>query len=166
MFLILNSIVASLDGLIIGIGLKLAHTKLSKTNILTISIGNIVIYTFFLTLYYYFKLTFMTKLISSCLYLFLAWRSYKEKENNTYTEKLSFLECILLTITHSLDGTLISLNFVYNYQLIYIISIFSFSSIILLLLGYYFAKLIKITKKSNYISACLFLLLAFTNQFF
>lgn len=166
MFLILNSIVASLDGLIIGIGLKLAKTKLTKRNIVTILFGNIFIYTLFLTLYYYFHLTFMTKTISTILYLLLACLSFKDDKNKTYANKLTFLECTLLALTHSLDGTLVSLNFVYNYKLIHIISIFSFSSITLLLIGYYFASIIKHTEKSGTISALLFLLLAIFNQFF
>ena len=78
MFLLINSIVASLDGLIIGIGLRLSNVKVNKTNILTILIGNFLIYTLFLTLYYSFQFTFMTKTISTILYLFLAYRSLIE----------------------------------------------------------------------------------------
>lgn len=166
MFLLLNAIVASLDGLIIGIGLQLAKVKLNKSNILTIFIGNFLIYTLFLTLYYYLGLSFMTKTISTILYLILAWRSLKEDENKKYSEKLKFLECIFLTISHSLDGTLVSLNFVYTEPIFKIVSYFSIASILILLIGYYFASLFQNIKKSNYISATLFLLLAICNQFF
>ena len=166
MFLFLNSIVASLDGLIIGISLQLAKVKITKTNVLTIAIGNILIYTFFLTLYYYFQFTFMTKTLATILYLFLAWRSYKEQEHKNYKEKLSFIETILLTLSHSLDGTLISLNFVYAEPIIKIVISFSLTSLLILLIGYYFTKIFKNVKKSNYISAALFLLLALINQFF
>ncbi len=167
MFLLLNSIVASLDGLIIGIGLQLSKVKLSKTNILTIFLGNSLIYTFFLTIYYYFQFTFMTKTISTLLYLFLAYRSLKEKEEQRkYKKTLHFLECVLLTLSHSLDGTIISFNFVYTEPILKIVSYFSLASILILLIGYYFASIFKNNKKSNYISAILFLLLAIINQFF
>lgn len=165
MFLILNSIVASLDGLVIGIGLRLSNVVLDKKNLFTIFLGNILIYTFFLTLYYYFQLTFMTKFISTCLYLFLAWRSFKE-EHKVYDKNLSFFECVLLTLTHSLDGTLISLNFVYAYTIPLIVCIFSLSSILVLLFGYYGTCLFKNIKNSHFVSAILFLLLAIINQFF
>lgn len=166
MFLFLNSLIASLDGLVIGIGLHLSKVKISKTNILIISLGNILIYTFFLTLYYYFHLTFMTKTITTFLYLFLAWKALKEEKQKNYKEKLSLGECILLTFTHCLDGTLISLNFVYTEPIIKIVLYFSLSSILILLIGYYFAKILKDIKKSNRISAILFFLLAIINQFF
>lgn len=166
MFLLINSIVASLDGLIIGIGLRLSNVKVNKTNILTILIGNFLIYTLFLTLYYSFQFTFMTKTISTILYLFLAYRSLKEETKKEYQEKLKFWECILLTLSHSLDGTLISLNFVYTEPMIKIVTYFSLSSLLILLIGYYFASVFKNNKKSNYWSAFLFLLLAIINQFF
>lgn len=166
MFLLLNAFVASLDGLIIGIGLRFSKVKLTKTNILTILVGNAIIYTFFLTLYYYFHLTFMTKTISTFLYLFLAWRSFKEEKQKEYKETLPFWECMLLTLSHSLDGTLISLNFVYTEPIFKIVSYFSIASILILLLGYYFASLLSKTKKENKISTILFLLLAIINQFF
>ncbi len=165
MFLLLNSLVASLDGLLIGIGLRLAKSKLSTTNILSIFIGNMMIYTFFLLLYYYFKLSFMTKTISTILYLFLAWRALKEDEKANYQKKLTLLECCLLTLTHSLDGTIISLNFVYNYPLFEIIALFSFMSVAVLYIGYTFATLFSGIKKANILSALLFILLAIINQF-
>lgn len=165
MFLLLNALVASLDGLIIGIGLRLANISLTKKNILIILLCNIFIYTFFLILYYYFKLTFMTKTISTILYLFLAWRSFKEEEHSNYAEKLNTLECIILSFTHSLDGTILSLNFVYIYNLLIVVGIFSFMSIFILLIGYYFSTFFKNIKKSNYISSLLFILLAIINQF-
>ena len=165
MFLFLNALVASLDGLIIGISLRLENTKITKTNILTILIGNYVIYAFFLFLYYHFRLTFMTKNITTLLYLILAWNAYRNKDTmETKANILSLKECLLITLTHSLDGTVISLSFVYNYPLIHIVTVFSFASLIILLFGYYFANIIKV-KKENLISAILFLLLATINQF-
>lgn len=165
MFLILNSIAASLDGLIIGIGLKLAKVKISKTNTFIILIINILIYTFFIIIYKYFNLSFMTKTISTLLYLLLAWHSLKEEKENDYQKKLTISECIILATTHSLDGTIISLNFVYNYPSTYIIFIFSFMSIFILLIGYYFANIFENTKKSNCLSCLLFILLAILNYF-
>lgn len=165
MFLILNSIVASLDGLIIGVGLRLSHVSLSKKNIFILFWGSILIYSLFLFFYSVFHFSFMTKFISTCLYLFLAWRSFKE-EHKVYDKNLSFFECVLLTLTHSLDGTLISLNFVYVYTIPLIVCIFSLSSILVLLFGYYGTCLFKNIKNSHFISAILFLLLAIINQFF
>lgn len=166
MFLFLNSIAASLDGLIIGIGLRLSHIKLSKINMLTIWLGNFLIYALFLFLYYYFKLTFMTKTITTILYLFLAYHAWQNKETFHMKERtLSLLSCLILTLTHSLDGTIVSLSFVYQYHILHICCIFSGMSLLILLIGYYFAKIFKEQKKENYISTFLFLLLAFINQF-
>lgn len=165
MFLLLNSIVASFDGFIIGIGLRLSHIKLTKTNIGTIFIGNFLIYFCFLFLYKHFEFTFMTKTITTCLYLILAFRSLQEEKTFELKEKtLGFMSCLLLTLTHSLDGTIVSLNFVYNYPLIYIALLFSVMSITILLIGYFFAKHFKINKGS-YISALLFFTLGIINLF-
>ncbi len=165
MFLLLNAIVASLDGLIIGISLRLGGTKITKKNIITILIGNYMIYAFFLLLYYYFQFTFMTKNITTLLYLILAWNAYRNKNTLEFkTNTLSFRECLLITLTHSLDGTIVSLSFVYNYSVIHIVAIFSAISLLLLLCGYYFSKIVK-TKKENLISSILFLILAIINHF-
>lgn len=167
MFLFINSIVASLDGLIIGIGLRLSNQKLSKKNFFTILIGNILIYTFFLFFYKYFKCTFMTKNVTTILYLLLAWSAFHSNDSFSFHDKsLSFLNCLLLTVTHSLDGTLISLHFVYTYKLFLISFLFGCMSLLILLIGYYFAKPLQFNKKSKYISTFLFFLLAFINQFF
>lgn len=166
MFLLLNSIAASLDGLIIGIGLRLASIKLSKTNMLIIWLGNFLIYALFLFLYYFFKLTFMTKSITTILYLVLAFHAWRNNESFAVKEKtLGLFSCLLLTLTHSLDGTIVSLSFVYQYSILHICCIFSGMSLIILLIGYYFATLFKSKKKESYISASLFLLLALINQF-
>lgn len=167
MFLLFTSFVASLDGFLIGMGLRLANISLTKKNILTIFIGNLLIYSFFLILYSFFHLSFMTKLFSTILYLLFAWKTFREKEKeNSYQETLNFKECLLLTLTHSLDGTIVSLRFVYFYSLWKIIFIFSFSSLFLLLLGYFSARIFKNFKKGNYLATGLFLILAILNQFF
>lgn len=166
MFLILNAIAASLDGLIIGIGLRLAHIKLSKGNMFLIWIGNFLIYALFLFLYYFFKLTFMTKTITTILYLILAIHAWRNEENfHMKEEKLGLLSCLILTLTHSLDGTIVSLSFVYQYHILYICCIFSIMSLLVLLIGYYFASLFKNKKKESYINTFLFLILALINQF-
>lgn len=166
MFLLLNAIAASLDGLIIGIGLKLSHIKLTKTNKFIIFIGNFLVYLLFLTLYHYFKFTFMTKGVTTILYFFLAFQSYRNQESFQTNEKtLNFISCLLLTLTHSLDGTIISLRFVYEFNILYICFIFSSMSLFILLIGYYFAILFKNQKNENYLRTLLFLLLAFINQF-
>lgn len=167
MFLILNAIVASLDGIIIGLSLRLANIKIQKHNIIIIFIGNLLIYTLFLFLYKTLNLTFMTKNISTILYLFLAWHSFHEQETVSFKENsLKILDCIVVTITHSLDGTIISLNFAYQYHILYTSIIFSIVSLLFLLIGYYFAKLFKSKKKQNGYSAVLFILLAIINHFF
>ncbi len=81
MFLFFNALVASMDGLIIGINLKLSKIKLSKLNGFIMFITNCLIYTFVLLLYKYFHFTFMTKNISTILYLLLAYMAFKENEN-------------------------------------------------------------------------------------
>ncbi len=166
MFLILNSIVASLDGLIIGIGLRLSHIKLTKSNMFTIFIGNFFVYLFFPSLYYYFKFTFMTKTITTILFLILAIHSWCNQETYTIIKPtLGFLNCILVTLAHSLDGTIISLSFVYQYKILPICCLFSIMSLGILLVGYYFSSIFKNTKKENHMSAFLFLLLALINHF-
>lgn len=166
MFLLLNAIVASLDGLIIGIGLRMSYVQLSKKDMLIIFIGNLFIYTFFLTLYYFFKFTFMTQTLTTILYIILGLNSLRTEESYQFKQnKLSILNCLLITLTHSLDGTMVSLSFVYNYKILHIVLVFSVMSLSILLLGYFFAKIFN-TSKKNYISAFLFFLLAFLNQFF
>lgn len=166
LFLFLNAIVASLDGLIIGIGLRFSNIELSKKNIFIIFIENILIYTFFLFLYKYFHFTFMTKNITTLLYLFLAWNSFHNEDSIEIKEqKLNFITCSFITLTHSLDGTIVSLSFAYNYALLYICCIFSILSVLILLIGYYFAKQFKNCKKGNYLSTILFVILALINHF-
>lgn len=165
MFIFLNAIVASLDGLIIGIGLKLAKTKLTMKNKLLLLFINFIIYTTIITIYYVFQFQFMTTGITTILYLILAWNAYKSNEEEKYDQSLTMKKTILLAISHSLDGSIVSLNFVYNYNILFIIFLFSLASILLLLAGYYFANLFKNIKKSNYISALLFILLAILNLF-
>jgi len=165
MLLILNALVASLDGIIIGISLKISKTKLSYKNNLLFLFTNLFIYTLIIILYYYFKFTFMTTGVTTILYLILAWNAYKSNENKTFEKNLPFLNTITLAFTHSLDGSIVSLNFVYIYNIIYIIYLFTFISLIMLFVGYYFANIFKNIKKSNTICALLFILLAFLNFF-
>lgn len=165
MFLLLNAFIASIDGFIIGSSLRFSHIKLTKSNIIAFFFGNVLIYFFSLFLYYYFHLTFMTKNISTILYLLLAFHSLKEEETPEFSKKLTKVNFLLLILTHSLDGTIVSLNFVYNYSLYWITFIFSFFSIFLLLAGYYSSKKIKEIKNSHYLSFFLFLLLAILNYF-
>ncbi len=164
MFLLLNAFIASLDGFIIGSILRFSNIKLSKTNFLAIFLGNAIIYTIALFIYIKFNMTFMTKTISTLLYLFLAFHSLKEEES-TYKGKLTLKDYFLLTLSHSLDGTLVSLNFAYSYNRYYIVFIFSTFAVLLLLLGYSFLKKIKNSNKNKYISFSLFLLLAIINYF-
>ena len=166
MFLILNAIVASLDGLIIGIGLKLSKVKLTLKNNIIFLLTNFFIYSIVILFYYTFHFKFMTTTITTLLYLLLAWNAYKSNEKEKYEQKLTFRKNILLAITHSLDGSIISLNFVYNYNLNLIILSFSLCSLLLLLTGYYFATILKNIKNSNLISAILFIILAILNLFF
>ncbi len=165
MFIILNSVIASLDGLIIGISLKLKKIKLETKNTLIFFIGNIIIYSIFISLYYFFDLKFMTKNITTILYLILAINTIKSKESNNFN-CLTIKNTIFLTLAHSLDGTIVSLSFIYNYNNIFIILLFSISSTIILILGYYFAKIFKHIKKEELISGLLFIILAILNQFF
>lgn len=164
MFIILNALAASLDGYIIGISLKLSKTKLTLKNNLIILFTNFFIYTTIIVLYYSFKCRIMTTSITTILYIILAWNAYKEKEEH-FEKALTTKKAIILAAAHSLDGSLVSLNFVYEYNLIYIILLFGITSLVLLLIGYYFANLFKSTKKSNFISALLFILLAIFNLF-
>lgn len=167
MFLILNAIAASLDGLIIGISLHLSNIYISKKNTLLIFVENLIFYAFFLFLYSYFHLTFMTKTVTTLLYLFLAFNAFnnKEKENKIEEKALNVLSCTLLTITHSLDGAIVSLPFVYQYSIILISFIFGLMSITVLLIGYYFTNYFNKTKKKKYIGPLLFIFLAIINQF-
>ncbi len=164
MLLLLNAIVASLDGIIIGISLKLANAKLTIKNSTILFINNYLIYSAIIFLYCFFNFKFMTPTIATLLYLFLAWHIFKENnDNNNYDYNLSFKQLFLLSLTHSLDGGIISLNFVYDYSLFIIITTFSTFAIVFLCLGYIFAKSLKQIKKSNLISALLFVLLAILN---
>lgn len=166
MFLFLNALVASMDGLLIGISLKLLKVKITKLNILYIIISNIIIYALFLLLYYHFNFTFYTKNIATFLYLVLSINAYRSNEEDLhYKNKLSNMQCFILGTTHSLDGVIVSLGFVYKYSISYIIFLFCFMSIFVMLLGFYFANYLKNIKKGNVISALLFVFLAIINYF-
>jgi len=166
--LLLSSFVASLDGFLIGFSLKLSKTKVSWFDFLLIFFINILLYSFVLNLYLFWNFHFVTKFISTILYLILAYFSYHNQGEmiESHHKKLSFWSCFLLALTHSLDGTLVSLGFVYAYAIWQIVLLFSFMSVFILGIGYYFAHLFPNPKKSHLISALLFLILAFLNQFF
>lgn len=167
MFLFFNAIVASLDGIVIGSIIRLQNRILTKKNILTIFITNLFLYFIFLKLYTYFNFTFMNKIVTSLLYLFFAINNLNEKEELKIKEKkLNIISCILIALTHSLDGISISLSFTNNYSLNLINIIFSTNSLILLLIGYYFATFFNKYKYSSYISAILFFLLFIFNFLF
>lgn len=166
MMLLFGSFVASLDGLLIGISLKIMQRKISFQNIITLFLGNFFIYCILLSLYYFFAFQFVTKFISTLLYCMLAIFSLCNKEEQrNLTKNLSFIHCITLTFTHSIDGALVSIGFVYHYPLWIIILMFSFMAVFLMILGYLLGGRIKGIKKSNYVSALLFFALALSNQF-
>ena len=111
----------------------------------------------------------MTTLVSTILYFILAYFTFIDSEEiDTYQEGqiLSLGKLLLLILTHSLDGTLVSLSFVYDYSIFFLVLLFSFMSITILLIGYYFGKLFRMKKKNRYIGSILFVLLAILNQFF
>lgn len=168
MFVFLSAFVASLDGFIIGLSLKLSGVKILKKNILLFLLGNIFIYSTAILTYTFFHFQFVTNFVSTILYLILAYLSFSDDNNlNHISDKvLSFSKWILLIFTHSLDGMLVSLSFVYEYSAIFLIFLFSIMSILILLCGYYFGRIFSTQKKSNYIGALLFVLLAILNQFF
>lgn len=164
MFILLNAIIASLDGLIMGIGLKLKNIKLNFKHIFIILFINIFIYGLFINIYYYFHLSFMNKNIVTCLYLFLAFNLITTKNNDKDFKTLTVKNTCLLALTHSLDGSIISLGFVYKYPNMLIVFIFSLFSISILLLGFYFANIFKNIKNKEFISSSLFILLAILNN--
>lgn len=169
MFVFLSAFGASLDGFIIGLSLKLSHQKFSKMNMITFLIGNFILYSLALVLYSTFHFHFVTRFISTLLYLLLALLTYhdrKEEIENRFSQVLSFKRCLLLVFTHCIDGTLVSLNFVYEYSIPFLVFLFSMMSFFILLFGYYFAHLFPNPKKSNLFGALLFVLLAILNQFF
>ena len=169
MLVFLSAFVASLDGFIIGLSLRLSNIKFSKRNGIFFLLGNIFIYSLAIFSYTYFHFQFVTTLVSTILYLILAYFTFMDSEEiNTYEnmQNLSFGKLILLILTHSLDGTLVSLSFVYDYSMLFLILLFSFMSISILLFGYYFGILFKFKKKNRYIGSILFILLAFLNKFF
>lgn len=168
MMLLISSFVASLDGFIIGIGLKGNRIQLKWKEFIILFVENIFLYSFLLFLYSFFHFQFITPFISTLLYLVLAFFSFRNKEEDIpiVSKNLNVFSCFFLTLTHSLDGVLVSLGFVYEYPLFVIIILFSFMAIFLIGLGYFFAKSFPMSKKSNYISTVLFLFLAIWNQFF
>lgn len=169
MLLFLSSLVASFDGFLIGISLKCMNLKLSIQNICVLFISNFVIYSCVIFLYTFFQFQFVTQFVSTLLYLFfafLAWKDNDSFEEHTPIQELHLFPCILLALTHSFDGALVSLNFVYEYPCLLLIFLFSFMAVLLLVLGYLFANSFHHIKKSNYFSALFFVLLAIWNQFF
>lgn len=169
MFVFFSAFVASLDGFIIGLSLRLSNIKFSNKNIFLFLLGNIIIYSLAIFAYTFFHFQFVTTLVSTILYFILAYFTFIDSEEiDTYQEGqiLSFGKLLLLILTHSLDGTLVSLSFVYDYSIFFLVLLFSFMSITILLIGYYFGKLFRMKKKNRYIGSILFVLLAILNQFF
>ncbi|MCI8394408.1 MAG: hypothetical protein HFH86_02885 [Bacilli bacterium] len=169
MFVFLSALGASLDGFIIGLSLKLSHQNFSKKNMVTFLIGNFILYFLALFLYSAFHFHFVNRFLSTVLYLLLAyltWRDQGEDIKERFSQSLSFSKCLLLVFTHCIDGTLVSLSFVYEYSIPFLVILFSMMSFFILLIGYYFAHLFKNPKKSNLFGALLFVLLAILNQFF
>ena len=163
--MLLNAFTSSLDGLIIGISLKLSNTKLNLTNYLIMFITNLLVYSTIITLYYEFHFKFMTTPITTILYLLLAINAFKTDINEQYEQKLAIKQTIILAIVHSLDGSILSLNFIYSYNILFIILLFSVLAIFLLIVGYFFANNFKKIKKGNYINTFLFIVLAILNLF-
>ncbi len=168
MMLLISSFVASLDGFIIGIGLKGNRIQLTYKEFFILFFENIILYSILLFLYSFLQFQFITNFISTLFYLILAFLSFRNKEEETtiFSKKLNLLSCFFLTLSHSMDGVLVSLGFVYEYPLGIIVFLFSFMAVLLIVLGYFFANTFSMPKKSNYISAFLFLLLAIWNHFF
>ncbi len=169
MLLLLSSFVASLDGLVLGFGLKSLKIKLSFSNIITLFFSNFFIYFIVLFLYTFFQLQFVTKPVSTFFYLLLAlfaWKNKDDVDGENVSIELGFFPCIMLSFTHSLDGTLISLGFVYQYSFLLIAILFSFMAVLLFVFGYLLAHKMEFIKKSNHFSGLLFLFLAILNQFF
>lgn len=167
MMLLFSSFVASLDGFLIGISLKFMKQDLTFRNISMLFFFNLILYSILLSLYSFFQFNFVTKFIATLFYLIFAFLAFRDKPEEEISIKrdLSLVSCIFLTLTHSIDGAFVSLSFVYEYPLWVIIFLFSFMAVLLMFMGYFFAGHIKHVKKSNYISALLFFLLAFFNQF-
>ncbi len=168
MMLIFSAFVASLDGLLIGLSLRLSHQKLTYFNIFILFSGNIFLYSTLLSIYFLFHFQFVTKFISTIFYIFLAYNSFSQKNKETLPETtcLNFSSCLFLTLVHSIDGALVSLGFVYEYPIFLIIFLFSFMAVLLMVIGNYGGSFFQNIKKSNYYGAFLFLLLAIFNQFF
>jgi len=167
MMLVFSSFVASIDGFLIGISLKFMKQNLTIRNLSILFLCNLVLYSLLLSLYSFFQFSFVTKFMATIFYLIFAFLAFREKpeEEISFTHDLSFVSCIFLTLTHSIDGAFVSLSFVYEYPLWMIIILFSFMAVLLMFLGYFFASQVKHIKKSNYVSGLLFFLLAIFNQF-
>lgn len=157
-----SAFVASLDGFFIGLSLKFGNITLRKQDILFFLIGNLMIYSLFLFSYSFFQFHFFTDYISFLLYLFLAYLYFFDtKETPSFTNhSLSISTFFLLLVSHSIDGTLVALSNVYDYSVWFLVFLFSFMSLFILLVGYYFGSLFPNFKHSNWICAILFLLLA------
>lgn len=166
MFLLLNALVASFDSLIIGISLKIEKTILNYKNFFILFISNIIIYLIFLKLYLYLNINSMTKTVVTILYLILAYRSLTNNDKNENIKKLTVSKTILLALVNSLDGILVSLQFVSSYKILCITTIFSFASILFLIIGYYFAILFKKNIANSFFNSFLFICLAILNQCF
>lgn len=166
MFVLFSALVASLDGFVIGLSLRLSNVSFSKRDILIFLLGNIVIYSLAILAYTFFQFQFVTTYVSTFLYFLLAYLSFQDSEELASYDEHKFLslgKLFLLICTHSLDGTLVSLSFAYEYSIFFLVALFSIMSISILLFGYYFGYLFHLKKRNRYIGSFLFLLLAFLN---
>lgn len=168
MILFLSSLVASLDGFLIGFNLKISQVKMKRKDFCFFFCGNLILYSIVLYSYAFFQFTFFTSFVSACFYVILAYLSlFDHEEKFSIAQKhLTILTLFLLILSHSIDGTLISLGFVYEYSIWLLVFLFSFMSVFILFLGYSIGMLFPEIKYSNYVCALLFLLLAFGNFLF
>ena len=155
--LIISAIITSMDSFLIGFSLKKDdyipnYLKIWFISYIILSILLILFSLFRINIYHPFiKFTIFTLLGISCL----------KKQDETISKDITEKRLFMLLLANSIDGFIIAATFLEKYSLLVIRLLFSSISTLFLYLGY---KL-EYKKKNTYISALIYLLLAFWSLF-
>ncbi len=160
--LFLSAIATSMDSFIMGISFKISKTKLTLKNIVELSLGSFLTITFFHITMQIFHISVANKFTKFLLFLILGIFSLKKEEKKKYQKKLTPKEILLIILSNSIDGFLVSLTFTTQYSITLLSFIYAITGIFLLLLG---NKTPISWKKRDYISTVLFFVLAITSLF-
>lgn len=155
--IIISAIITSMDSFLIGFSLKKEDYI---PNYLKIWFLSYIILSILLILFTFFRINIYHPLIKFTIFTLLGISCLK-KQDETISKDITEKRLFMLLLANSIDGFIIAATFLEKYSLLVICLLFSSISTLFLYLGY---KL-EYKKKNTYISALIYLLLAFWSLF-